>query len=48
MQYQAAEAERCVKAGLTESPLMTQAGSVEVMETLDAARAIVGVRYPGE
>ena len=48
MQYQAMEAERCVQTGLTESPLMTHAGSVEVMATLDAARAIVGVRYPGE
>ena len=48
MQYEAIEVERCLRAGLTESPLMTQAGSVEVMTTLDAARAIVGVRYPGE
>jgi predicted dehydrogenase len=48
MQYQALEAERCIKKGLTESPAMTHAGSVEVMATLDAARTIVGVRYPGE
>lgn len=48
MQYQAAEVERCRAAGLAESPTMSHAGSVEVMATLDAARAAVGVRYPGE
>ncbi len=48
MQYQALEAERCVAAGRTESGLMTRADSVAVMATLDAARKIVGVRYPGE
>lgn len=48
MQYQAFEAERCIAASHTESPVMTHALSIEVMATLDAARAIVGVRYPGE
>ena len=48
MQHQAAEVERCLVAGQTESPLMTLRGSVEVMTTLDAVRAEIGVRYPGE
>ncbi len=48
MQYQAFEVERCVRAGLRESPTMSLSGSVAVMETLDTARALVGVRYPGE
>lgn len=48
MHYQATEVEACVAAGLVESPKMTQQGSVEVMETMDAVRALVGVRYPGE
>lgn len=48
MQYEALEAERCVREGLLESPLMAHADSIAVMQTLDAARAAVGVRYPGE
>lgn len=48
MQHQAAEVERCLALGLTESPLMTLEGSVAVMATLDAVRASIGVRYPGE
>lgn len=48
MQYEAQEAERCVQEGHLESPLMTHADSIAVMDTLDAARAAVGVRYPGE
>jgi predicted dehydrogenase len=37
--YQAAEVARCLRAGLTESPLMPLAETLEVMRTLDAARA---------
>ncbi len=48
MQYQAAEVERLLAAGLTASPLMTPEGSVAVMETMDEIRAQLGVRYPGE
>jgi predicted dehydrogenase len=48
MQYQAFEVERCVKAGLMESPTMGHEASLEVMGILDEARALVGVRYPGE
>ncbi len=35
LRLQAAELERCVAAGLTESPLLTLAESVSVMETVD-------------
>ena len=42
------EAGRCLRAGETESPLAPWAATVEVLELLDAARAQVGVRYPGE
>lgn len=48
MQFQAAEAERLVAAGLTTSPLLTITESVQIMETLDAIRAQIGLVYPGE
>jgi predicted dehydrogenase len=40
--YEAAEVARCLRAGLTESPLMPLAGTLEVMRALDAARAASG------
>ena len=48
MQHQALEVERLLAAGLTASPLMTPAGSVEVMATMDAVRDRIGLRYPEE
>jgi hypothetical protein len=48
MQYQAAEVERLLTAGESASPLLTPEDSVAVMTTMDAVRAAVGVRYPGE
>lgn len=48
MQYEAFEVERCVRAGLTESPIMSLDGSIAVMETMDAVRSQIGVTYPGE
>ena len=48
MQYQAAEVERLLLSGQTASPLMTPEDSVAVMATMDAVRAAIGVRYPGE
>ena len=48
MQYQAAEVERLLTVGEHASPLMTPEDSVAVMATMDAVRAAVGVRYPGE
>ncbi len=42
------EALACMEKGLLESPVMPWRESVEVMETLDAARARTGLRYPFE
>jgi predicted dehydrogenase len=43
--FEAAEVQRCLRAGLTESPLMPHADTLAVMRTLDAARAEMGVSY---
>ena len=48
MQFEAAEVARCVAAGRVESSRMTWAGTLQVLRTLDAARAQLGVVYPGE
>jgi predicted dehydrogenase len=40
--YEAAEVARCLRAGLTESPVMSLAGTLDVMRALDAARAASG------
>ncbi|MGW6570233.1 Gfo/Idh/MocA family protein [Streptomyces sp. NPDC054975] len=45
---EAEEVVRCLRAGLTESPLVPLEGSLAVMRTLDAVRDRVGVRYPQE
>jgi predicted dehydrogenase len=46
--HEAAEAMRCLRAGLPESPGMPLAETVEIIETLDRVRAEWGLRYPGE
>ena len=46
--YQAREVMRCLREGLTESPLMPWQATLEVMRTLDTIRAQIGVRYPSE
>jgi predicted dehydrogenase len=48
MQYQALEVERCIGAGLTESPILTLDETVSIMETMDEIRKQTGVKYPGE
>jgi len=48
MHYQAVEAERLVAAGLISSELLTTAESVQIMETLDAIRAQIGLVYAGD
>ena len=48
MQYQAAEVEKLLGIGETASSLMSPAGSLSVMSTLDAVRARIGLRYPEE
>lgn len=45
LHYQAAEAGRCLRAGLTQSPLVPLDATLAVMRTLDAIRAQIGVVY---
>ena len=45
---QVLEVERCLREGLTESPLVPTADTIAILEILDRARAAVGVVYPGE
>lgn len=46
--YEAAEAMRCLRAGLTESPIMPLDETLTIMQTLDAIRAQWGLVYPTE
>jgi len=48
LRFQVDEVHRCLDAGLLESPRMPLDESVAIAETLDAIRAQIGVRYPGE
>jgi len=48
LRFQVDEVHRCLATGLLESPRMPLDESVAIAETLDAIRAQVGVRYPGE
>jgi predicted dehydrogenase len=45
MGYEAEEVMRCLRAGLTESPLIPLDATLDVMGTLDAVRAQIGVAY---
>jgi len=45
LHYQAAEAGRCLRAGLLESELVPLRSTLAVMRTLDAVRAQIGVAY---
>ncbi len=42
------EVERCLRAGLPESPLAPHADTIAILELIDAARADLGVLYPAE
>lgn len=46
--HMAAEVMRCLRDGLTESPLVPLADTLAVMRTMDAVRAQIGVSYPSE
>jgi len=46
--YEAAEVARCVREGLTESPLVPHARTRAVMGTLDSLREEWGLKYPME
>jgi len=45
-QYQALHLEKCVAAGLLESPILSVTESVEIMKVLDTVRGQIGVKYP--
>jgi len=46
MNHEAAEVMRCLREGLTESPLIPLADTLEIMKILDEIRAQIGVTYP--
>ena len=48
LRLQAAEVARCLRTGLTESPVMPLDESVRIMETMDEARRQTGISYPHE
>ncbi|GAA2048522.1 Gfo/Idh/MocA family oxidoreductase [Catenulispora yoronensis] len=47
MVHEAIEAQRCLRAGLLESPLAPWSETLGVMRTMDEVRAQIGVVYPG-
>jgi len=47
-QYEARHVNECLRNGLTESPIIPFAETIERMETLDKIRHIAGVRYPAD
>lgn len=47
-EYEIRETHRCLRDGLTESSLMPLDETLEIMRTMDALRALWGMKYPGE
>jgi predicted dehydrogenase len=47
-QYEARHVNECLKKGLTESPVMTHADSLLLMETMDVIRRKAGIHYPAD
>ena len=48
MQYQAEEAEQLIAAGKIASAILSPEQTVQIMQTLDALRAQIGLKYPSE
>ncbi|MFZ3416062.1 Gfo/Idh/MocA family protein [Arthrobacter sp. 3Tela_A] len=46
--YELREVTRCIQEGLTESPTMPWADSLQTMQLFDEVRAQLGVRYPND
>lgn len=46
--YELREVTRCIQSGLTESPTMTPADSLQTMQLFDEVRAQLGVQYPND
>jgi len=47
-EYEIAEAQRCIRAGLKESPLMNHQNTLHVMRMADEIRSQIGMRYSWE
>ncbi len=47
-QYEARHVTACLQKGLTESPVMSFADTLELMETLDAIRKAAGIKYAAD
>jgi len=45
-QFEARHVGECLRQGLTESPVMTHADTLQLMHTLDEIRKICGITYP--
>jgi len=46
LRFEAIEVQRCLREGLTESPVMPQAETLSIMRTMDEIRAQIGLVYP--
>jgi predicted dehydrogenase len=47
-QYEARHVNDCLQKGLTESPVVSFADTLLLMETLDKIREVAGIRYPAD
>lgn len=47
-QYEARHVNECLKKGLPESPVMTHADTLTLMEVLDTIRLKAGIKYPAD
>jgi predicted dehydrogenase len=47
-EFEVREVHRCLREGLTESPVMPLGHSLAMMRLLDEIRAEIGLRFPGE
>ncbi len=47
-QYEARHVNECLKKGLTESPVMTHADTLLLIEILDSIRTKAGIKYPAD
>ena len=47
-QFEARHVGECLRLGLVESPVMSHADSVSLMETLDEVRRICSIVYPAD
>lgn len=47
-QYEARHVNECLKKGLIESPVMTHADTLTLMEVLDTIRIKAGIKYPAD